>query len=95
MSLELPFDNTYGRLPGRFYTRMSPTPVRAPTLIALNRPLAERLGLDGDELASEHGIAALAGNAVPGGADPMAQVYAAHFCWARSWHRTARGSISS
>ncbi|NND17649.1 MAG: YdiU family protein, partial [Silicimonas sp.] len=78
MSLDLPFDNSYARLPERFYTRMTPTPVAAPALVALNRPLAERLGLDADALASEAGIAALAGNAVPGGADPLAQVYAGH-----------------
>ena len=78
MSLDLPFDNTYGRLPDRFYTRMAPTPVRAPALVALNRPLAERLGLDAGALASESGVAALAGNKVPGGADPLAQVYAGH-----------------
>lgn len=78
MSLDLPFDNSYARLPDRFYTRMAPTPVRAPGLIALNRPLAERLGLDPEALASEAGVAALAGNAVPGGAEPLAQVYAGH-----------------
>ena len=78
MSLDLPFDNSYARLPDRFYTRMAPTPVRAPGLVALNRPLAERLGLDPDALASEAGVAALAGNAVPGGAEPLAQVYAGH-----------------
>lgn len=78
MSLDLPFDNSYARLPERFYTRMAPTPVRAPELVALNRPLADRLGLDADALASPEGVAALAGNAVPGGADPLAQVYAGH-----------------
>ena len=78
MSLDLPFDNSYGRLPDRFYARLAPTPVAEPALVALNRPLAERLGLDGAALASEDGIAALAGNAVPNGADPLAQAYAGH-----------------
>ncbi len=78
MSINLPFDNTYATLPKRFYTRMPPTPVSRPELIALNKPLAKALGLDPELLASDDGIAALAGNAVPGGADPLAQVYAGH-----------------
>ncbi|MEM6386319.1 MAG: YdiU family protein [Pseudomonadota bacterium] len=78
MSLDLPFDNSYGRLPERFYTRLAPTPVAAPELIALNAPLGERLGLSPGALQSADGIATLAGNAVPNGADPLAQAYAGH-----------------
>ncbi len=78
MTLALPFDNSYGRLPERFYTRMAPTPVSDPALIALNEDLAAELGLDAAALRGPHGLAALAGNAVPGGADPLAQVYAGH-----------------
>ena len=78
MSLDLPFDNSYARLPDRFYTRMAPTPVRDPKLIALNRPLAADLGIDADKLASGDGIDVLAGNTVPDSAAPLAQVYAGH-----------------
>jgi uncharacterized protein YdiU (UPF0061 family) len=78
MSLDLPFDNSYARLPERFYTRLAPTPVAAPALVALNKPLAKRLGLDPVALTSEDGLRALAGSAVPGGADPLAQAYAGH-----------------
>jgi uncharacterized protein YdiU (UPF0061 family) len=78
MTLDLPFDNSYGRLPDRFYSRLAPTPVAQPGLIALNRPLAERLGLDPDALATPEGVSALAGSIVPGGADPLAQAYAGH-----------------
>lgn len=78
MKLDLPFDNSYARLPERFYTKMAPTPVARPKLLALNEGLAERLGLDALALRSEDGVAALAGNVVPGGADPLAQVYAGH-----------------
>lgn len=78
MSLNLPFDNSYARLPDRFYTRMAPTPVRDPKLIALNRQLAADLGIDADKLASGDGIDVLAGNAVPDSAAPLAQVYAGH-----------------
>ncbi|MCJ2072540.1 YdiU family protein [Methylobacterium sp. J-030] len=74
----LPFDNSYIRLPERFYARRPPTPVAAPRLIRLNRALAEELGLDAGWLAGPDGVAALAGNAVPEGADPIAAAYAGH-----------------
>ena len=45
MTLSIPFDNSYARLPDRFYTKMAPTPVRQPELLALNAPLAADLGL--------------------------------------------------
>jgi uncharacterized protein YdiU (UPF0061 family) len=72
------FDNSYARLPDRFFVRMDPAPVRAPALAMLNRPLAEELGLDPDWLASPAGVAMLAGNAVPEGAAPLAAAYAGH-----------------
>src|SRR5690606_37463767 len=72
------FDNSYARLPEGFFTRTMPTPVRDPQLVALNRPLALRLGLDADWLAGPQGVAMLAGNAMPQGAEPIAQAYAGH-----------------
>jgi uncharacterized protein YdiU (UPF0061 family) len=78
MSLHVAFENTYATLPERFYTRMAPTPVKAPEMLLLNRALAEELGLDPEALLTEAGVAMLAGNAVPEGAEPLAQVYAGH-----------------
>lgn len=78
MAFDFHFDNSYGRLPDRFFTRMAPTPVSAPGLIAVNAPLAEALGLDARALDTPEGAAVFAGNAVPDGADPLAQVYAGH-----------------
>ena len=72
------FDNSYARLPQGFFTRTAPTPVRDPSLIALNRPLAETLGLDADWLAGPEGVQMLAGNVLPEGAEPIAQAYAGH-----------------
>ncbi len=72
------FDNSYARLPARFYARLDPTPVAAPRLVRLNLPLAELLGLDPHALASSEGVAALAGNHVPDGAEPIATAYAGH-----------------
>src|SRR5215207_1467832 len=78
MTLRFPFDNTYARLPARFFARVSPTPVRAPRLIWVNAPLAVQLGLDSERLASEEGVKVLAGNSVPETAEPIAAAYAGH-----------------
>ncbi len=72
------FDNTYARLPERFYARLDPTPVPAPRLVRVNADLAECLGLDPRELASPAGVGVLAGNRVPAGAEPIALAYAGH-----------------
>ena len=72
------FDPSYARLPERFYARIGPTPVTAPDLLHLNRPLAAHLGLDADTLASEEGVEVLAGNRVPASAAPVAMAYAGH-----------------
>lgn len=72
------FDNTYVRLPERFYARLPPTAVRSPRLVKINTALAEALNLDPAVLASEEGVAMLSGNAVPAGAEPLAMAYAGH-----------------
>ena len=72
------FDNTYARLPERFFARLDPTPVTAPRLVKLNVLLARELGLDAEALQSEQGVQILAGNRVPEGAEPLAQAYAGH-----------------
>ena len=76
--MTLRFDNSYARLPDRFYVRQAPVPVSRPALIRVNRPLAERLGIDPDWLESADGVEVVAGNRVPDGADPIATVYAGH-----------------
>ena len=72
------FDNTYVRLPSRFYARQSPVAVADPRLVKLNQDLAIELGLDRDRLKSPDGVAVLAGNTVPDGAAPLAMAYAGH-----------------
>jgi uncharacterized protein YdiU (UPF0061 family) len=73
-----PLDNSYARLPDRFYERLAPTPVATPKLVKLNVPLARQLGLDPEALASPEGVAMLAGNRLPEGAQPLAMAYAGH-----------------
>jgi uncharacterized protein YdiU (UPF0061 family) len=72
------FDNSYTRLPERMYARVPPTPSEQPELIRVNRSLAGELGIDPGWLASEAGIAMVAGNALPEGAEPIAMAYAGH-----------------
>ena len=72
------FDNTYARLPERFYARVDPTQVSAPRLVKVNEELARELGLDADALKSEQGVAVLAGNRVASGSEPVAMAYAGH-----------------
>jgi uncharacterized protein YdiU (UPF0061 family) len=72
------FDNSYARLPERFYAAAAPTPVVAPRLLRLNAPLAMQLGLDPDWLKGPEGVAMLSGNGVPIGAASIATAYAGH-----------------
>ncbi len=72
------FDNTYARLPDRFFARLAPVPVARPRLVKLNEALAGQLGLDTEALRSPEGLAVLAGNRVPEGATPLAMAYAGH-----------------
>ncbi|AUX31338.1 MULTISPECIES: YdiU family protein [Sorangium] len=76
--MKLAFDNTYARLPDRFYARVSPAKVREPRVVKVNRALAEVLGLDAEQLASAQGAEVLSGNALPEGAEPIALAYAGH-----------------
>lgn len=72
------FDNSYARLPERFFARVAPGPVAAPRLIALNEALALDLGIDPHWLSSQDGLAVLSGNAMAEGAEPIATAYAGH-----------------
>ena len=72
------FDNSYGRLPGRFFARLDPVPVASPRLLVINVGLARQLGLDPNMLASPDGVQILSGNQVAAGSQPIAMAYAGH-----------------
>ena len=72
------FDNSYARLPSRFYAKQDAQKSPSPELIALNAPLAKHIGLDVDWLHTRDGVAMLAGNQFPAGAASIAQAYAGH-----------------
>lgn len=72
------FDNTYRQLPSVFYSELPPTPVASPMMVLFNAALADDLGID--DLPSEEAdrAALFSGNAMPSGAQPLAQAYAGH-----------------
>lgn len=72
----IPFDNSYARLPDQFYSLQRPEPVRAPRLVAWNGELARILGLPTEAGADFAQV--FAGNEVPEGAAPLAQLYSGH-----------------
>ncbi len=72
------FDNTYARLPERFFSRVTPARVPAPSLVVLNEALAGELGFDPARLREPDGVQLLAGNEVPEGAASLAMAYAGH-----------------
>ena len=76
MTLSIPFDNSFARLPKAFYASQFPSPVKSPNLVAFNADLAGLLGISTDDTAELAQV--FAGNQVPDGATPIAQVYAGH-----------------
>lgn len=72
------FDNSFCQLPNSFYARLLPLPVPEPHLAVLNKQLCTDLGLNADALQLDEGIAQLAGNRIPEGADPIALAYSGH-----------------
>ncbi len=78
MTLRIAFDNSYARLPERFFARLAPTPVAAPRLVRVNAGLAAELGLDPATLTGAEGLAMFAGNWLPEGAEPLAMAYSGH-----------------
>jgi uncharacterized protein YdiU (UPF0061 family) len=77
-AVQFHFENSYAKLPERFYARVNPAPVAAPRLIRLNVQLALQLGLDPQQLATPSGVEILAGNRVAEGSQPLAIAYAGH-----------------
>ena len=74
----LTHDFSYARLPDQFYARVPPSPVAAPAMVLFNDGLAAQLGLPGGWSAKETMLSYLAGNEMPGGAQPLAMAYSGH-----------------
>jgi len=76
--MQIPFDNSYARLPDGFFASVEPTPVAAPSMIRGNSNLAETLGIDKNWLESTDGLAVLSGNQLAAGSQPLAMAYSGH-----------------
>ena len=74
----IPFDNSYAVQLDGFYVPWEGAKVPAPEIIQFNDELAKELGLENQELNSPRGAEFFAGNELPEGATPIAQVYAGH-----------------
>ena len=90
--MELTFDNRFLReLPGdpeprtfirqvegAAWSKVSPTPVRAPRLLAHSREMADRLGFRAEDVASDVFAEVFAGNRLLPGMAPFASNYGGH-----------------
>ncbi len=75
---ELRFDNRYGRLPPEFYSRLAPSPLPDPYLVAFNPAAADLIGLARAEAERPEFAEIFGGNRLLPGFDPLAAVYAGH-----------------
>ena len=74
----IPFDNTYARLPERFYSKQGAATVPAPENLRVNTALAHELGIDPAWLETPEALNVFSGNGTADGSEPLAQAYAGH-----------------
>lgn len=72
------FDNTYARDLEGFHVPAQPAKVSAPNVLFFNHDLARELGLDFSGMDDQALAEMFSGNALPEGAEPIAQAYAGH-----------------
>jgi hypothetical protein len=79
-SLEhLRFENTYARLPERFFARLNPTPFQSPPqLVHANPVAAELLDLESDQFSRSECATLFGGGMLAPGMEPLAMLYAGH-----------------
>ena len=75
---QLRFDNSYARLPGRFHSRLRPTPLPAPHLVSFNAAAATLIDLDPAEAARADFAEYFIGNRLLPGSEPLAMLYSGH-----------------
>ena len=75
---QIPFDNSYARLPEHFYHQVLPTPLPNGLLISSNAELALQIGLDPCSINPQQLADLMTGQAEFNGAQPLAMKYAGH-----------------
>ena len=79
MTVHFPFQNTYAALPANFFARVAPTPVAAPRLIKLNRPLGACSSASIRTCSTPpRAPKSWPARPLPDGAEPIAMAYAGH-----------------
>ncbi|MDY7578842.1 YdiU family protein [Herbaspirillum sp. RTI4] len=74
----LTFQNAFAALPPAFYTRLMPTPLPAPYLVAVSASAAALVGLSAEQVARPELLAILTGNQIAPGSQPLSAVYSGH-----------------
>ena len=72
------FDNSYKKLPERFYQSIEPSPVANPRLIKFNYLLADELNIISIGIPEKNIADYFSGNQILNGSEPLAQAYAGH-----------------
>ncbi|MDO8300988.1 YdiU family protein [Lacisediminimonas sp.] len=75
---QLPISNEFAGLPEAFYTRLSPTPLPAPYLVAVSAAAARLIGLDPEQARRDEFVETFTGNRVLPQSTPLAAVYSGH-----------------
>ena len=73
-----PFSASFASLPSAFHTRLLPTPLPQPYLVAVSPAAAAIIGVIPEAMTQVDHIDTFTGNAVPDGAAPLAAVYSGH-----------------
>ena len=76
--MEIAFDNSFHDMMAGFYASSDAAKPSAPRLLAFNRLLALRLGIDTEEATNDDLVGFFSGDAVISGGAPLALVYAGH-----------------
>ncbi|MDD5298679.1 MAG: YdiU family protein [Rhodocyclaceae bacterium] len=75
---DLPFDNSFARLPDAFHTRLPPWGLPDPYRVAVSAEAAALIGLDPEQFTRPEFAEIFAGNRLPAGSEPLAAVYSGH-----------------
>jgi len=78
MSIQIPFDNSYARLPASFYQKVRPPSFPQPQLISFNLPLSRDLKIDVTAATENEVAEAFCGKTELLGSDLIAMAYAGH-----------------
>ena len=73
----LNLENKFASLPSNFYTRLMPTPLKEPYLVATSKPMLKSIGLDPDLIGDDF-CHVFTGNKILTNSQPLAAVYSGH-----------------